>query len=271
MKSVYFLVLICCFIITLGCNKFKSDHPQAEITDQYATDLTSKSILHYADSIDKNLTHFTKTTSLVYMLGDLSFYVEKYSVYDKPILLVEHAYNGGISNSLKQYYFRNDSLILENVKNELANNDGSIFKDSRTFLRSNTVFKMENRTASAGGKINSLPFLDIPLSANKTADKTLLDNVKTLNDVINRVDRFDVVFESITTFPDSRYIILRSKIQNSYTASILVQEKDAFIDSLLNDPMTFKDEKLNFMWRVKDREAVYVPVANNTSASGLKR
>jgi len=271
MKLYTILILLAVFSAILGCNKFKSDHPQAEISDQYSTDLTAKSILHYADSIDKNLTHFTKTTSLVYMLGDLSFYVEKYSESDKPILMVEHAFNGGVSNSLKKYYFRNDSLILESVKNELANDEGSIFKDARTYLRSNTVFKVENRTASAGGEIKSLPFLDVPLSNNKTADKTLLDNVKTLNDVINRVDRFDVVFESITTFPDSRYIVLRSKIKNSYTASILVQEKDAFIDSLLNDPMIFKDEKLNFNWTIKDKEAIYVPVANNTSANGLNR
>ncbi|WP_316771103.1 hypothetical protein [Pedobacter frigiditerrae] len=271
MKLYTILILLAVFSTITGCNKFKSDHPQAEITDQYTTDLTANSILHYADSINKNLNRYTKATSLVYMLGDLSFYVEKYSEADQPILLIEHAFNGGVSNSLKKYYFRNDSLILEEEKNQLANDDGSIFKDSRTFLRSNTIFKVENRTASVGGEIKSLPFLDVPLSVNKTADKTLLDNVKTLNDVINRVDRFDVVFESITTFPDSRYIVLRSKIQNSYTASILVQEKDAFIDSLLNDPMTFKDQKLNFTWAIKDKEAVYVPVSNNTSASGLKR
>jgi hypothetical protein len=271
MKLYTFLILIACFSVITSCNKFKSDHPQAEITDQYSTDLTSKSILNYADSIDKNLPRFTKTTSLVYMLGDLSFYVEKYSEFDKPILLVEHAFNGGVSNSLKKYYFKNDSLILENVQNQLANDDGSIFKDTRTYLRSNTVFKMENRTASAGAEITALPFNNVALSANKTADKTLLDKVKTLNDVINRNDRFDVVFESITTFPDARYIVLRSKIHNSYSASVLVQEKDAFIDSLLNDPMIFKEEQLNFKWIIKDKEAVYVPVANNTSASGLNK
>ncbi len=271
MKSVYFLILIAVFSTLFGCNKFKADHPQAEMSAEYATDLNAKTIINYADSIDKTLSHYTKTTSLVYMLGDLSFYVEKYGEADHPILLIEHAFNGGISNSLKKYYFKNDSLILENVKNELANDDGSIFKNSRTFLRSNTIFKKENKTATASTEINSMPFLDVPLSTDKTTDKALLDKVKTLNDVLDRNDRFDVVFESITTFPDSRYIVMRSKIQNSYSASILVQEKDAFIDSLLNDPMTFKDEKLKLNWVIKDREAIYVPVGNNTSANGLNR
>lgn len=271
MKLYTILILFILFSTTTGCNYFKSDHPQADISNSYTTDLNAKSILKYADSINNNLSNYTKVNSLVYMLGDLSFYVERYSEADKPVLFIEHAFNGGVSNSLKKYYLKNDSLILEVVKNQLANDDGSVFKDSRTFLRSNTIFKIENRTAAAGSEINSLPFLDVPLSADKTNDKTLLDNVNTLNEVINHADKFDVVFESITTFPDSRYIVLRSKIQNSYSARVLVKQKDAFIDSLLNSPSNFKDQKLNFTWTIKDKEAVYVPVANSTSASGLKR
>ena len=271
MKSVYFLILVGAFSTMLGCNKFKSDHPQAEILDQHATDLTAKSIKVYTDSIDKNIPSYQKQTSLVYRLGDLSFYVEKYSSNNQAVLMIEHASNGGISTSLKKYFFRNDSLILEEVKNELANDEGRIFKDTRTFLRSNTVFKIENRTASSAAAINKLPFNDVPLSKVNTPDDSYLENVSTLNDVINGSDKFEMVFENITTYPDSRYIVLRSKIQNSYTASILVRQKDNFVDSLLNDPINFKDQKLNFKWQVKDREAVYVPVANNTSASGLKR
>ncbi len=44
------------------------------------------------------------------------------------------------------------------------------------------------------------------------------------------------------------------------------------MDSLLKDPLAFKGEKLNIKWEVKDKEAVYVPVAASvTSANGLKR
>ncbi|TKC13116.1 hypothetical protein FA048_05755 [Pedobacter polaris] len=271
MKSVYFLVLISAFSTLLGCNKFKSDHPEAELTDQYATNLTAASILKYADQIDKNLLKLPKSTSLVYMIGDLSFYVEKYIENGKTVLITEHAYNGAASNSLKEYYFRNDSLILEKVKNELSNDDGLIIKNSRTFLRSNTVFKIERRTASSNDAINSLPYIDVPLSLNNKADKTFLENVKTLNEVLNGSDKFEMVFENITTYPDSRYIVLKSKNQNSYTASILVKNKDQYIDSLLNNPIDFKDQKLAIKWIVEDKEAVYVPVASNTSASGLNR
>ena len=271
MKSVYFLILIGTFSTQLGCKQFKADHPQAALSNEHDTDLTAKSIVHYADSIDKHLKLLEKTTSLVYMLGDLSFYVEQYSNNDRPILMIEHAFNGGISNNLKKYYFRNDSLILETVDNELSNEDGNVFKQVRTYLRNNTVFRMEDRTASAETEIRSLPFVNLPLSQNANTDQSHLENVKTLHDIINGTDKFEMVFESITTYPDSRYIVLRSKLQNNYTASILVNEKDTFIDSLLNKPIDFKDQKLNLKWVIKDQEAVYVPVASNTSANGLKR
>jgi hypothetical protein len=271
MKSVYFLILAGFFSTIWGCNPFKSDHPQAAISTEHNTNLTAKNILQYADSIDQKIQRLTKTSSLVYLLGEQSFYVEKYTDNGTPILLVEHTANAGNNKSLKHYYFKNDSLVLERSSTETGNADGKIFKNVRTFLRSNTVFKQENRTAASLSAINSLPYIDVPLSQNATADQTYLSNVSSLNDVVDGKDKFEMVFENITTYPDSRYIILRSKIQNSYMASILVREKDPFIDSLLNDPIDFKDQKLNLNWEIKDHEAIYVPVASNTSANGLNK
>ena len=272
MKLYTFLILLACFSTLLGCKQFKSDHPEADLKgDEYATNLTAKTIIQYASQIDKDLPTLEKRTSLVYRLGDLAFYVEKYLANGNTVLITEHAYNGAATHTLKEYFFRNDSLILEKVTNELANSEGKVIKNSRTFLRSNTVFKTENRTAASVEAINSLPYIDVPLTLNKKADQTYLENVKTLNDVLEGKDRFEMVFENITTYPDSRYIILKSKVQNSYSASLLVKQRDAFIDSLLNDPINFKDQKLNVNWAIEDREAVYVPVANSTSASGLNR
>lgn len=271
MKTVVFLVIIGLFSVITACNYFKSDHPQAEITDSNATNLTVKSILAYTDSVDRTLHNLSKKTSLVYRLGELSFYVEQFNLNSRTLLLIEHAYNGGISNSLKKYYFRNDSLILQYVRNELANDDGTVFKDTRTFMRNHTIFKVTQRTASSLSAINRLPYIDLATNKSNLSDKNFLDNISTLTDVVNARQQFDVVFESITTYPDSRYIILKSREPNSYTATVLVQQKDAYIDSLLNDSLSFKDEKLNFNWMVKDQEAIYVPVGNNTSASGLKR
>jgi hypothetical protein len=268
MKSVYFFSAFVLLIITSSCNKLNSDHPQAEMYDEYATNLTSKSIINYTDSVYKNLNAYHKQTSLVYMLGDLSFYVEKYSDKGQTVLLVEHANTGALSNNVKKYFFKNDSLILEVSNMEIINDDGSFFKDVRTFIRHNTVFKSDNRTASTKAGINKLPYIDSSL--NTQTKKNYPEQIAVLNDIINGTDKFDVVFENITTYPDSRYIILRSKVQNGYTASILVKDKDALIDSLLNKPMDFKDQKLNLKWIIKDSEAIYVPVAN-TSAKGLNK
>lgn len=270
MKTVYYIALLCAFSTMMGCTKFNSDHPQAEMVDEHGTNLNVQSILHYTDSIEKNLGKLIKSTSLVYMLGDLSFYVEKYSDNGQGVLLVEHDYNG-LSNSTKKYFFRNDSLILEVVKNQLNNETGAIFKDSRTYLRNNTIFKTENRTASSAASISNLPYIDTPLSQSNASDHNYLEKINTLNHILSGTDKFEMVFENITTFPESRYIMLKSKMRNNFTASILVQERDELIDSLLNDPADFKDQKLNLKWVVKDQEAVYVPVASQTSASGLKR
>jgi hypothetical protein len=259
MKTYIFVLLGFIFTTLFSCNQFKADHPQANLSDENkTTDLTAQSVLVFKDSIDKNLHLLAKNQSLVYMLGDLSFYVEQYG----DSLFVEHAYNGAESNSIKKYYFRNDSLILYQTGNELVNDEGIVFKDERTYLRNHTVFKKDTRTAGSAAALKSLPYMDISLNENASPDKTYLDNVNSLKSVLNGTDKFDMVFESIRTYPDSRYIILRNKEPNSYTASILVKEKDAFIDSLLNYPILFKDKKLNFKWEVVDREAVYVPLGN---------
>ena len=255
MKLYIILLIGIAFTTMIGCNPFKSDHPQAKLSDQnQSTDLTAKSILIYKDSIDKNLTQLPKTESLVYMLGDLSFYVEQYG----DALFVEHAYNGAESNSVKKYYFRNDSLILFQSNNEMANEDGAIFKDERVYMRNHTVFKKDGRNAVSAAALNTLAYIDIPLSEDNQPDKSYLDNVTSLKNVLTGADRFDMVFESIRTYPDSRYITLRSKEPNSYSASVLVKDRDVFIDSLLNFPILFKDKKLNFNWEVRDREAVYI-------------
>ena len=256
MKTYTFLIIGLISTTLFSCNPFKADHPQANLSDENkTTDLTSKSILSYKDSIDKNLHRLPKSQSLVYMLGDLSFYVEKYD----NSLFIEHAYNGAESNSIKKYYFKNDSLILYQSSNELANEENIAFKDERTYMRNHTVFKKDGRTAASAAALTTLAFIDIPLSENTTPDKNYLDNVISLKNVLNGAEKFDMVFESIRTYPDTRYITLRNKEPNSYTASILVKDRDGFIDSLLNYPILFKDKKLNIRWEIIDREAVYVP------------
>lgn len=257
-KTVLFSILFSILTTTFGCNPFKSEHPQSKLPNEYDSNLTAQSIVAYADSINGTLGQLSKETSLVYLTGELSFYVERFKRGEQTLLLIEHSDSGGANKSLKRYYFKNDSLILEVNHTEFANESGKSYKDSRVFLRNNTVFKTENRTAANSASINTLPFIDVPLSQNTTADQTYLSNVAALNDVVEGKDKFAMVFENITTYPDSRYIILRGKIQKNYMSSILVPERDVFIDSLLDMPIIFKDKTLNIRWDVRDHEAVYV-------------
>lgn len=258
MKTVSFLMIISLSTTILSCNPFKSDHPQASIPNEYDTGLTSKSILTYADSVDQHLANLTKNASLVYVSGEQSFYVERFKNADKIILLIEHTFSGGSNTSLKKYYFKNDSLVLQKTSAESANENGKSYKDSRTFLRSNTIFKTESRTATTSSSLNALPFIDGPVSQHSPADQTLISDALALNDVVDGKDKFEMVFENITTYPDSRYIVLRGKIQKNYISSILVPERDQYIDSLLNTPYTFKDKNLNLKWKIEENEAVYV-------------
>ncbi|MGF1922796.1 MAG: hypothetical protein ACQUHE_01355 [Bacteroidia bacterium] len=256
MRTYTFLIIGLISATLVSCNPFKADHPQANLSDENkTTDLTAQSVLTYKDSIDKNVSQLSKTQSLVYMLGDLSFFVEQYG----NVLFVEHAYNGAESNSIKKYYFRNDSLVLYQSRTELVNEESIAFKDERTYMRNHTVFKKDGRTAVSADALKSLAFIDIPLSENNIPDKSYLDHVTALKNILSGTSKFAMVFESIRTYPDTQYITLRNNEPNSYTASILVKERDNFIDSLINFPILFKDRKLDIIWEVVDREAVYVP------------
>jgi len=267
---IYAGLLICIF---QSCNYFKSTHPQAEITDEAgATGMTDKSILVFSSAIDRELSHYKKEFSLIYTSGDLSLYAEKYSEYNNGMLYKTSSSNGNISNVVKSYYLKNDSLIMVKERSKVINQEGQVLTDTRTYLRNNIIFKIESRTASSPEAMSTLPYLLVPPTENKYPDQNYKEDLKVMNNAIKGADKFDMVFQNITTYPDSRYIVLKSKVLNNYTASILVKERDKFIDSLLNTPAIFKDEKLNIKWKIADKEAIYVPVADTvTSASGLNK
>lgn len=273
MKLIFLLSSGIFFLTFQSCNYFKSKHPQAEIANGAgATGMTDKSILVFSAGIDRQLNSFRKEFSLVYLSGDLSLYAEKYSEHQDGMLYKTSSANGTISNTLKSYYFKNDSLILVKERSKVMTEEGQVLKDSRIYLRNNITFKIESRTASSPEAIRTLPYLAVQPAENKYPDENFAEEIRVMDDAIKGAGKFEMVFQNISTYPDSRYIVLKSRKQNNYTASILVNKRDAYIDSLLNMPATFKDQRLSFRWRIEDAEAVYVPVADTTtSASGLKR
>jgi hypothetical protein len=273
MKTIRFLSLGLLLFTMFSCNYFKSKHPQAALPgEEGATGMTDKSILSFSAAIDRTLNNYKKEFSLIYLSGDLSVYAEKYSAYGDGILYKTYIANGNTSSTIKSYYFKNDSLILVKEQNKLINEGVEIYKNVRTYLRNNVAFKMDSRSASSAAALATLPYLPIQPSDNKYPEEDYAGDIKSMNDAIAGTDKFEMVFDNITTYPEAHYIFLKSKSPSNYKASLLVNTKDAFIDSLLNFPAVFKDEKLRLKWRIKDNEAVYVPVdSTDTSAKGLNR
>jgi len=272
MKTIYLLCLGLLLLTFQSCNYFKPNHPQADLPEDGSTAMTDKSILKYTGSIDRTLKNFKKEVSLVYTTGDLSMYVEKYSEHNEGMLYKIYSANGTISNTLKSYYFKNDSLILVKDESNIRNEEGDVYKDIRTYLRNNVTFKIDSRTAVSKEALQTIPYLTVQPADNKYPQEGYAADIKGLNDAILGADKFEMVFDNITTYPESHYINLKNKKLHTYKATILVQTRDAYIDSLLTMPAQFKEEKLTLKWKIEDNEAVYVPVADTTtSASGLNR
>ncbi len=275
MKPVCLFISLLLSVSLYSCT-LKSDHPQADLLkDQSSTGMNDKLISEFAETADQSIGTFERKYSLIYLLGDNSLYVEQYTKAPDTKIYYEYASNGSASNTLSKYYFKNDSLVLietnskQNIGSIENQDSDQVFKDTRIYLRNNTVFKKENRTAISSSALKTLPYLSVS-SDKQAAEESYFDNIKVLDDAIRQTNKFEMVFDNITTYPDSRYLILKSKIPNSYRASILVENRTGFIDSLLNNPSVFKDEKLNFKWKIKENEAVYIP-AGTTSASGLNK
>ncbi|RQO67519.1 hypothetical protein DBR43_23600 [Pedobacter sp. KBW06] len=269
MKTAYLVFSFSALLGISGCNQ-QPKHPQADLISQSAaTAMTDKTIAVLADSIDANLAHLEKQSSLVYLQGEQSMYAERYSSNGKAILYVEQRDNGLINSQTKKYYFKNDSLILVQ-ENKKINND---YTDTRIFLRNNIAFSKEQRKANSASALPAKPYLSLKsIKDNTVKEDNYQQNIRTLDEAIAGSNQYEMLFDQFIDIPGENIIQLKSKAQNGYTASILVQEPDAFIDSLKSNPQSFRNEKLNFKWKVEDKEAVYVPVAAKvTSAKGLNK
>lgn len=269
MKTTYIVFSFSALLGISGCSQ-QPKHPQADLISQSAaTAMTDKTIAVLADSIDANLSQLEKQSSLVYLQGEQSMYAERYSSNGKPVLYVEQKDNGLLNSETKKYYFKNDSLILVQ-ESKKTNND---YTDTRIFLRNNIAFSKAQRKANTASALLTRSYLPLKSGkGNNIPENDYQQNIRTLDEAIAGNNQYEMLFDQFIDVPDENIIQLKSKAQNGYTASILVKEPDAFIDSLKSNPQHFRNEKLNFKWKVEDKEAVYVPVAAKiTSAKGLNK
>lgn len=232
--------------------------------------VTEQEILNFADSLDATLNTLEKQSSLVFNKNQESLYIEKFSMNGVPIVYKSYIENNGVHSSASVYYFSNDSLILVKKSDRSIKQNGDLLVDKRTYLRNNIAFKQEVRSASSQSSLETKPYQTLKQTSIHEDDFPAI--ISMLSDAINGNDKFELVFDQLIASGDEKYIMLKSKIPNGYTAGIVVIQEDAFIDSLATDPLVFKSRKLDLTWEIKDKEAFYVPVAaKTTSASGLNK
>jgi hypothetical protein len=269
MKVSFKLICLILTFCALSCKNNKSAHPQSELVDQpAATSMNEKSIQAFSAALDKSAGTMNKAFSLVYTIGDKSLYVEKFSSPAGDQLYIERIKND-LENSITKYYFKNDSLVLVSASTIQNTEEGKVFKDTKTYLRNYVVFKKAAKTATSAQAIQTQAYQNVE---EKTQQEDFHDHIRKLNDALQQQNQFEMVFDNVTSYPDATFVMLKSKGQNAYKASVQLTAKDAFIDSLVNYPAIFKDEKLSFKWKVSNQEAVYVPEeSTSTSASGLNK
>lgn len=258
-------------ILFYSCN-FKSGHPQAGLSqDPAATAMNEKVINAYADSIDKITGTIQRVTSLLYTNGDHTFYAEQYGDQQHPLLLTLNEDNYGLKNTRKKYYFKNDSLIFVRSKIIQPQQENPGIKENITYLRNNVAFKSAYKEGSDERELKTATYKSLNPEKGKNQE-TYQEQVRFIKDALAQAPPFDMVFEGIDHLPEESHINLRSKSSNVYRASIVLEERDGFTDSLINDPLKFKGEKIRFNWSIKDKQAFYVPVAGKvTSAKGLNK
>ena len=265
----YFILAVLSFIFC-SCNQ-NAKHPQADLIKQSsATAMDEKAIVTYADSINRVTNTFDKRTSLMFEGKDGNFYIEEFSRFGKPILYIEYLVRStGTMQSKRHYYLKNDSLLLIAELKSL-NSPGS-FKliNSRHYFRNNTLFKTETREATDKNALNKVSFEPVKLEKGGESQS---EKVRMLSHAMNRNEQFDLVFERLEDLGMHKRISLKSNINSTYTASVLVMQSDELTDSLESMPGLFKDKPLKIRWKIVNGEAIYLPqTASMTSASGLKR
>jgi len=274
MNRFYVLILVCLTLALYSCNS-KPAHPQADLINQdSATGMNEVSVRAFANGIDTliNTPATQKTFSLIYTLGEETLYTEKYSGKSGNSVFIATLNTGGLSKFIKRYYFKKDSLILVTINHIQDTDNGQVLSDTRTYLRNNTIFKRDGRTAATADALRKLPFTLISPAENGKFDEDYPNEIKTLNDALQQKNKFDMVFDHVTTYPDATFLMLKSKIPDGYNASLRLEEKDILIDSLLKSPAEFKDERLKLKWKIGNQEAIYVPSGStSTSASGLNK
>lgn len=249
MCRVFYLFSILLFSLA-ACNK-NTDQLKTSI-NSVSSNSIKENILAIADSINKISVRAQKQESLIYNLGDYSFFISRFIQNSEAVLYIEHGKSGEYGHTEKRYYLKNGMVILL----EQSSKDNKVylpFKTERTYYNKGQPIYSERREARTAGELSGMNFKQQPASGN------ILKDMKKLNDAMYQKGDFDLVFEGITEFPKAKYLILSKRNLNAYRAPILVEKKDNFIEAIATNPEKYLGRKLRITWDLrKPNEAVYV-------------
>ena len=245
----YFILLIT--LSLAACNKNK-DQIKSSLNSA-AGQLLKENILSFADTVNNLSKGAIKQESLIYTLGDYSFYVSRYVRNSEVSLYIELGNSGDYGNTEKRYYLKDGQVVLlvHYSKNMMVYLP---FITERVFYKNGQILYSDCRESKTWRELRSLNFMQ-----NEIASQDIVEDMKKLNDAIYQRGKFDLVFEGITEYPKAKYLIFSRDNFNTYRAPVLVEKKDNFIEALFSNPEKYKGRKLKITWALREpNEAVYV-------------
>lgn len=215
--------------------------------------LSKTSILNYADSIDHQVKNAIKQESLVYTLGDYSFYVTRFIRNSKVLQYTETGRSATLGNTEKTYYLKEGKVVLL-VHQLKSPGKSEPLLNTRTFYAGDEQLFSEQKTAKTDSALKESAYLQTGVN-NTDIDREL----RKLNDAIYQRGSFDLLLEGITEYPRAKFLVLSRNSFNSYRAALLLEKEDDLVRSIISSPEKYRGRKLDLSWDLRDRaRAVYV-------------
>ncbi|EOR95038.1 hypothetical protein ADIARSV_1822 [Arcticibacter svalbardensis MN12-7] len=210
-----------------------------------------KNISRYGDSLDILVPEYEKKQSMIYTLGDYSFYITAYLNNGEPLLYIENGESNQYGHIAKYYYLNKGKVILfkENHHNESID---FAYQSKKEYFRNNILFFAESKKGNNSSDFNAAPY-----APTKGANLDLDSTVSFMTDALKREGKFNLVFEGITEDSRVRYIVLSRPGLGTYRTVIRVEKEDEFITELVSNTEKFIGDKLHLDFDIIDDEAVY--------------
>jgi hypothetical protein len=253
-NALLFSTTCIAMVLITSCDRLYSNY-LADSTDINASGQLSNEyeIFRFANSVDAQLSQCSLEKSMIYTLGDYSFYIEKYLSKGRPVLYVEKQISEKFGTLVKYCYVKDLKPIFLSEK-EFFSNREKPHSVTNTFFKDGTAFSSETKSASTLQEINLAMFQKAEV---KKHNKTI--GIEFFEDAIAKRGKFDLLFDRITQCPKAKYLILSRSEANSFRVPVKVEKEDEFIRAISTDPGSFRGARLDIRCKINhNNELVYV-------------